>query len=145
MSRSTRASTGGGAYVSLIGRRISEGNDYRLKLRYVAGGSVIAYLTRAVGGTETTLATATVPGLTVGAGDVLRTRLVVNGGAPTTLTAKVWRASSPEPEPWLVTASSSTASLQSPGGVGVLLYVSSSWTGAAPALTIDNLRVAPVL
>ena len=57
-----RASTGGGAYVSVIGRRDLEGNDYRLKLRYVAGGTVIAYLTRSVGGTETTLATANVAG-----------------------------------------------------------------------------------
>ena len=56
------ASTGGGAYVSLIGRRVSNNNDYRLKLRYLAGGSVVAYLTRTVGGTETVLASTTVPG-----------------------------------------------------------------------------------
>ena len=82
------------------------------------------------------------PGPTVAPGEVLRTRLVING---TSLTAKVWRAANPEPSPWLLTATDSTASLQNPGGVGVLLYVSSSWTGAAPAFTMDNLRVAPVL
>ena len=31
--------------------------------------------------------------------------------------------------------------LQAPGGVGVLLYVSGSWVGAAPAVTVDNLNV----
>ena len=50
------AATGGGAYVSLIGRRVSNGNDYRLKLRYQAGGSVVAYLVRTVGNVETVLA-----------------------------------------------------------------------------------------
>ena len=34
----------GGAYVTIIGRRVSAGNDYRLKVRYQAGGSVVAYL-----------------------------------------------------------------------------------------------------
>ena len=132
MARTCRSSAGA----------ISNGNDYRLKLRYVAGGTVIAYLTRSVGGTETTLATANVAGPNVVPGEVLHTRLVING---TSLTAKVWRGANPEPNPWLLTATDSTASLQNPGGVGVLLYVSSSWTGTAPALTMDNLRVAPLL
>ena len=80
-------------------------------------------------------------------GDVLRARLVINGTTPTstTVTAKVWRASSPEPAPWLLTATDSTAAIQSPGGVGVLIYVSGSWTGTAPVLSIDNLRVAPLV
>src|SRR5205807_3202356 len=38
--------SGGGAYVSIIGRRVSNGNDYRLKLRYMPDGSLIAYLAR---------------------------------------------------------------------------------------------------
>ena len=87
-----RASTGGGAYVSLIGRRISEGNDYRLKLRYVAGGTVVAYLTRAVGGRRPHWRRPTCRGRRSAPGEVLRTRLVING---TSLTAKVWRARIP--------------------------------------------------
>ena len=70
------ASTGGGAYVSLIGRRVSNNNDYRLKLRYLAGGSVAAYLVNTVGGTETILASTTISGLTVAPGDVLQARFV---------------------------------------------------------------------
>ena len=63
--------TGGGVYVSFIGRRTSNGNDYLFKLRYQAGGSVVAYLVRVVGGTETVLSSMTVPGLTVSPGDQL--------------------------------------------------------------------------
>ena len=142
-----RAATGGGAYVSVIGRRVSQGNDYRLIVRYLAGGSVQVLVARTVGGTQTVLANVTPAGLTVVPGDVLRARLVINGTTPTstTVTAKVWRASSPEPAPWLLTATDSTAAIQSPGGVGMLIYVSGSWTGTAPVLSIDNLRVAPLV
>ena len=104
----------------------------------MAGGSVVAYLVRTVGGTETVLATATVPGGTVNAGEVLRTRFVVSG---TTLMAKVWRQAGQEPASWLATTTDTTPALQMPGGLGVVLYVSGSWVGPAPALTVDNLSV----
>jgi parallel beta-helix repeat protein len=134
-----RAASGGGAYVSLIGRRVSDGNDYRLKLRYMPGGSVVIYLVRTVGGTETVLADTTVPGLTVKPGDVLRARFVVGGTGTTTLRAKVWRRHSQEPQSWLLTGTDATpAVLRNAGDVGVLLYVSHSWLGAAPAITLDN-------
>ena len=94
------AATGGGAYVSLIGRRVSNGNDYRLKLRYQAGGSVVAYLVRTVGGAETVLASVTLPGLNVSPGDQLKTRLLVTGTTNTTLQAKVWRKGTQEPVAW---------------------------------------------
>ena len=67
----TSASSGTGAYVSLVGRRVSNGNNYDLKVRYMPDRSVIAYLARNIGGTETILASATVPGLAVNTGDVL--------------------------------------------------------------------------
>ncbi|MGZ4799909.1 MAG: beta strand repeat-containing protein, partial [Acidimicrobiia bacterium] len=132
------ASTGGGTYVSLIGRRVSSGNDYRVKLRYVAGGTITAYLTRTVAGTETVLASVNVPGLTVSPGDVLRLRFQVTGTSPTTVRAKVWRQSDPEPAAWLLTSTDSTAALAAPGDVGVLHYVSGTWTGTAPTVAIDN-------
>ena len=141
MSPSTRHRPVAAPTCRSIGRRVSNNNDYRIKLRYVAGGSVVAYLTRTIGGTETILATATVPGLTVSPGDVLRVRFVVSGTGTTALTGKVWRAGSTEPASWLLSTTDSTAALQAPGGVGVLLYVSGSWVGTAPAVTIDNLNV----
>ncbi len=133
--------SGGGGYVSLIGRRVSDGNDYRLKLRYMPGGSLVVYLARTVGGTETVLADMNVAGLTVAPGDVLRARFVAGGTGTTTLRAKVWRRGSQEPQSWLLTRTEGTpAVLRTGGDVGVLLYVSHSWLGAAPAITIDNFR-----
>ena len=135
--------SGGGAYASLIGRRVSDGNDYRLKVRYMTGGAVVAYLVRTVGGTETVLATTEVVGLHVAPGDVLRARFALAGTGTTTLRAKVWRRQSPEPQSWLLTSTdASPAVLRKAGDVGILLYVSHSWVGAAPAITIDNFRVA---
>ncbi|HEY3722970.1 MAG TPA: PKD domain-containing protein [Acidimicrobiia bacterium] len=135
--------TGSGAYVSVIGRRVSNNNDYRLKVRYVAGGSVTAFLTRTVGGTETVLSSATVPGVTVAPGDVLRVRFQALGTNPTTLRGKVWRYGTQEPVSWLLNSSDSTAALAAPGDLGVLLFPSGSWTGTAPDLSIDNFSAGP--
>src|SRR5256885_732368 len=44
-----RIATGGGAYVSLIGRRVSNGNYYPVKLRYMPDGSGTAHPRRTVG------------------------------------------------------------------------------------------------
>ena len=137
------AATGGGAYASVIERRVSNGNDYRLKLRYVAGGTVTAYLTRTTGNKETVLTSVNVPGLTVSAGTILRVRFQALGTNPTTLRAKVWRQSASEPVAWLLTTTDSTAALAAPGDLGVLLFTSSSWTGAAPAMSIDTLSSGP--
>ena len=139
--------TGGGVYVSFIGRRTSNGNDYLFKLRYQAGGSVVAYLVRVVGGTETVLGSMTVPGLAVSPGDQLRVRFQVSGTTTTSLLAKVWRSGTAEPASWLLTTTDATpAALQGAGDLGVLVYVSGSWTGTLPAISLDNLDVvAPEL
>jgi PKD repeat protein len=140
------ASTGGGAYASIIGRRVSNGNDYRLKLRWVAGGTATIYLTRTLAGAETILSTVNVPAgqLTIAPGDVLRTRFQVIGNSPTTVKAKLWRANTQEPAAWTSTATDNTpAALQTTGDLGVLLFTSSSWTGTAPIMSVDNLSGGP--
>ena len=97
---------------------------------------------RTVGGAETILANTTVPGLSVNPNDVLRTRFVVSGSPNTTVSAKVWRKGTQEPTAWLLTNTSATpAQLQAPGDIGVLVYVSGSWTGSAPTVALDNLKV----
>jgi PKD repeat protein len=132
------AATGGGAYLSVIARRVGTA-DYRAKLRYSNDNRVSVYLNRAAGNTETVLTWVTIPNLTVTPGDTLRVRVQATGTGPTTIRVKVWRASTTEPTAWLLTTTDSTAALQNPGHIGFLLYTSSSWTGTAPTSRIDNL------
>jgi PKD repeat protein len=140
-----RAITGNGAFVSVVGRRISEGNDYRLKLQYRSNGTVGVFLERYVGGVQTQMTfVANVPGLTVAPNDVLRVRLQVDGTSSTLVRGKVWRVSEAEPAAWLVSTTDATpAVLQAPGHIGVHFYTSGSWTGAGAVLSIDNLVALP--
>ena len=120
--------TGGGTYVSVIGRRISATTDYEVKLRFLAGGSVAESLVAVVGGTSTTLKTITVAGLTYTPGAVLEVKMQVTGTSPTTLNSRVWLQGAVEPTTWQVSTTDSTAGLQLAGAVALLVYVSGSST-----------------
>jgi hypothetical protein len=134
--------SGSGAYVSLVARRTAPGTDYRVKVRFMPNGSVVLYLVRSVNGTETILHWNTVPGLTVEPGEAVRARFVVEGGASTTVAATLWSKNSAGPAFWLTYAiENAPKALQGNGEVGMVLYTSQSWTGRAPALTIDNFVV----
>ena len=123
-----KAQTGGGTYVSVIGRRINTNTDYRVKLRFLAGGSVTETLEKVVGGTETSLRTLTVSGLTYAPGAVLEVKLQVTGTSPTTLNSRVWLQGTTEPTTWQATATDSTAGLQLAGAIALLVYLSGSST-----------------
>ena len=138
------APSGSGAYVALIGRRVTSADDYRLKVRLQAGGAVTAQLVRVTGGTETALQTVTtVPGVTYAAGDELRLRVVVSGVGTTTLSAKVWKDGTTQPAGWLLQATDTTAALQAPGSVGYAYYLSSTATANPTVLSVDDLSAGP--
>lgn len=135
-----RSANNGGAYVSLIGRRVSAGNDYRAKVRYLNTGEVQLYLIRSVSRSEETLAWANVPDLIARPNTTLRVRLQLAGSHTTTARAKVWLAARPEPAGWTVSETSATPpSLQEPGHVGVLHYLAGSWSGPPANLSVGNL------
>jgi PKD repeat protein len=138
-----RAQTGGGTYVSVIGRRVGTTGDYRAKLRFLADASVQVTLTRMVGTTETTLAKATIPGLVYTPGAPLRVELDVGGTGTTQLAVKVWPAGGAEPAAPLLTATDTTAALQAPGSVGVGVYTSASATNGPMTGTFDDLSAGP--
>ena len=139
-----KATTGGGLYAAVIGRRVDASNDYRLKLRMQSSGVVTAQLVRMVNGSESVIQTvASVPGVSLGAGEVLKVRFQVMGTAPTNLKAKVWEASGAEPAGWQLESSDSTAGLQVAGGVGLWSYLSGSATNAPITMTVDNLIATP--
>lgn len=131
----------GAAYFGTIGRRVGTA-DYRLKVKVEANGAVTAYAIRSSGG-EATLAVLSIPGLTYTAGDRLNTRLQVIGTSPTTVRARVWLSTAPEPSTWQVTATDSTAALQSAGAVGLFTYIAGASTNTPWVFRFDDFLAVP--
>ncbi|WP_457254534.1 PKD domain-containing protein [Pedococcus sp. P5_B7] len=135
--------TGGGQYVSVIGRRVSSTVDYRAKVRMAAGGAVAVWLTRNQSGAETVLTSATLTGVNYGAGDSLRVRLQVTGTAPTTVRVKVWKVGATEPATWSLTSTDNTAGFQAAGSAGLYPYLSSTSTNGPVVYSFDEWWVGP--
>lgn len=131
--------TGSGTYVSLLGRTVGS-DDYRARVRLNADGTATLQIMR--GGTA--LRTLLVPGLTPAVGDKLTIRLQVTGTAPTTLRAKVWASGQTEPSAWQLEGTDATAAMQTPGGVGIALYLGGTATNSPATARFDDL-VAGVL
>ena len=138
-----KAPTGGGQYVSLVGRSVAGGSEYRAKLLLASTGAVTAYLTRVDAGTEVSLGSAVVPGLTYTAGTKYQVRFQAVGTSPTTLRVKVWPQGQTEPSAWVLSRTDSTAALQTAGSVGFYQYVSGSATNAPVVFTVDDVWVGP--
>lgn len=132
--------TGGGTYLSVVGRRIGA-DDYRVTLRYTNNGALAAQLIRVVGGTSTTLGAVTLPGGPFAAGETVRVRFQVVGTGTTTLNAKVWRDGTAEPAAWTVSRTDTSASLQGPGSIGFIHYLSGSATSTPMIARFDDLLV----
>ncbi|MFN8022927.1 MAG: PKD domain-containing protein [Acidimicrobiales bacterium] len=133
--------TGGGLYLSAIGRKVGA-NDYRGRVRILANGQVQAFITTNVGG-EVNLVSTTVAGLTFTSGDRLNIEFQVTGTSPTTLRLKVWKVGTTEPTAWTLTTTNANTSLQSGGGVGLVTYLSSSATNAPVIASFDDLWAGP--
>ena len=65
------------------------------------------------------------------------------GTGTTTLTAKLWNITQPEPLTAQLTSTDTTPSLQSPGGIGVINYLAGSVTNVPITVTYNNLLVVP--
>ncbi|HEX8495880.1 MAG TPA: PKD domain-containing protein [Actinomycetales bacterium] len=141
-----KAGTGGGSYVSVIPRRVAGAGDYRAKVRVLPPNVVRVSLDRTgpTGAETVVVPAAAVPGLAYAPGDRLRVRVQAVGTSPTVLRAKVWRAGTPEPAAWLVSAGDATAALQAAGGIGVQTYLSSSATNAPVTLSVDDVGLVAV-
>ncbi|SDO31373.1 PKD repeat-containing protein [Nakamurella panacisegetis] len=134
--------TGGGVYANMVVRRVGT-TDYRVKVRFVAGGSVQLITSRVVSNAETTLQTVNVAGLTYAVGDTLRLRFKVTGSGTTTLSARVWKVGTTEPAAFQINSTDTTAALQVAGAVGIQGYLSSTATNAPVTLKFDNFEVDP--
>ena len=135
-----KIANGGGMFLGIIGRKAGT-DEYRAKLKISSTGGTSLYLTKLVGGTETTLQSIAVPGLTLTAGAQIRLRMTVTGSAPSTLRAKVWRDGTTEPATWLLSAGDNTTSLQSSGSVGLMSFLWSTAANAPVQAKFDDLEV----
>jgi PKD repeat protein len=124
-------------YTSMVGRRIGT-SDYRVKVRSTATQTLLD-LVRTVSGTETVLASQVVPGLVMSPADEINLRLQAVGSGTTTLRAKIWLTGATEPG-WALTATDTTAALQSPGAVGFYSYLAGSATNAPITLRVQSFR-----
>ena len=139
--------TGSGAYLDVVGRRVSTNNEYRARMVMASTGRITVQLT-ALKGTGTPVAVATAVTLpttiTYSAGSQLNVRMQVTGTNPTTVRLKVWPATQAEPTAWQSTGTDTFAALQSPGAVGLTTYLSSSVTNAPVVVRMDALTARPV-
>jgi PKD repeat protein len=116
----------GDTYLSFIGRQV--GTEYYVaKLRLQANGKGLFYLFRSAG--NLIGAPVYTPSLVFQPGVQYRVSLLVKGTSPTTVSAKVWKASDPEPG-WQMNTTDNFAALQTAGRVGLVAYVSA---GATPS------------
>ena len=137
---------GNGAYLDVVGRRVSTNNEYRARMVMRSNGQIIVQLS-ALRGTGTPVAIATAVTLpttvTYAAGSQLDVRLQVTGTNPTTVRLKVWPATQAEPTAWLSTATDTFAALQNPGAVGMTGYLPSGVTNTPVVLRISALTARP--
>ncbi|WP_169951621.1 LamG-like jellyroll fold domain-containing protein [Microbispora sp. H11081] len=133
--------TGNGIYIWAVGRGVSGQGDYRARVRLLSSNGVGLSVSRTDSANAETIlgSEQTVAGLTYSAGTVLKVRVQVSGTSPTTVQAKVWRATDAEPGSWQVTATDSTAALQTAGGVGFGAFLSGTATNAPVVATVDDL------
>ncbi|GAB2695493.1 metallophosphoesterase [Thalassiella azotivora] len=145
VARAVERPTGGGVYVSAVGRRIAGAGDYRAKVRFLPDGTATLSLVQAdASGREVVLAPpVAIPGPPLPHGGGVHVRMQVTGSGPTTLRARAWPVGAPEPSAWAREATDTTAGLQGPGAVGLVTYVSSSATGATTVAVDDLVAVVP--
>lgn len=131
--------TASSVYVGLVGRRVGTA-EYGARVVIGSSGSVLLQLQR---DTDTILKAATISGLTFASGDTLQFRVQVVGTSPTTLRARVWKVGSTEPATWQVTATDSTAGLQSAGSIGLYSYLSRTALPTPSVISFDDLSAGP--
>jgi PKD repeat protein len=134
---------GGGAFVSVAGRQVSPGTDYRARVKVASNGAMTLYIGKTVAGAETTLKTLNLTGSYV-AGTEYVIRTEVQGSGTTTIRAKAWPKSQTEPAAWQATIDDTTSALQAAGTVGLMTYLSGSSTNFPLVTSFDDLSATTI-
>jgi PKD repeat protein len=138
-----KAATGGGTYFTVQPRLLANSDGYDADVRLLSTGGVSLILSRNVAGTETTLQTRTVTGLTAAPGQLMEVRVQATGTSPTTLRAKVWALGTVEPADWTASVTDATAAVQAAGRIALRTYLSGSATNAPVLGLFDDLWAGP--
>ncbi|WP_431278362.1 PKD domain-containing protein [Leifsonia poae] len=133
-----KTSTGGGLFVSAVGRSIGT-SEYTARVWMQASGVVQLQLLQG----STAMQLVNIAGLTYTPGQQYQLRLQVFGTSPTTIRAKVWKVGTTEPATWQASATDTTAALQAAGSVGLRAYLSGTATDAPLTTKFDNFVVTP--
>jgi PKD repeat protein len=138
----SKLAQGGHQFVFVVGRRVSSGLEYAAKLRFGVDGRVYLGVSRFDGGVETAVVTpSAVAGLTHAAGSFVWVRLRLDGANPTSVRAKAWANSGPEPAAWAIDTTDAYAALQAAGSVGLRAYLGSAATNAPVVFRFDEYQV----
>ncbi len=138
-----KPSTGGGYYVSALGRRIASVGDYRGKIKVSADGSVAVSIGRVnSAGAETTISSA----VTVSRPDLRRRRAARDAGPggrhqPDHDPGQGLEAGRRRAGGLAADRHRSTAGFQVAGAIGIQSYLSSSATNAPLVISVDDLAV----
>ena len=123
-------------YVAVEGRQV--GSDfYAARLRIAADGTGRVYLLH----NSTQLGGTFVPSFTFVPGQSYSLAIQVTGTSPTTVSAKLWKTSDPEPTTWAKSVTDTTAVLQAPGTTGVFGYLPAGAVGAPVTISFDKVSV----
>jgi hypothetical protein len=79
--------------------------------------------------------------LTYNAGDKIRIRFTASGTGTTNLAVKAWKVGTAEPAAAQVTATDTTAALQTAGSFAMISYLAGNATNAPVTVSVDNLLV----
>lgn len=133
--------TGGMVHFNYDVRKTSAG-AYRVKARFNTDGTVNLMIAKVIGTAETSLVSKNIAGLSYSAGSRLSIALeATTTSGVTTLRAKGWLSSATEPTAWLVSTTSSEATLGVAGAVSVQGYMPSAVTNSPILMSVDNLKV----
>ena len=125
------------------GRIMNSGTMYRLRVRTFPSGEVELAAIKAANGTWSISQAQLIDGLSMQPGEELNVRFQIVDTNPTTLRAKVWRASEAEPVGWHFAVTDSEPILQGSGSFGLTLDHKEGGSGPVTFL-IDDLLVTNV-
>jgi hypothetical protein len=123
-------------------RNSTDKSEYRLGVRIGSSGSLTARIIRVQKNVYTTLGTANLTAVAAAPDGYFDVRAQVSGAAPTSLKMKIWRDSVPEPGPWSLARTDSTAAMEGPGVLGIRVQLPATEPGSL--FGFDDLLVTAV-